>query len=205
MRAIKKIRIGSRQIIILLLVLTLGLAFVCLYVQNYSITEIEADTYEKLLAASNENVLKAAVDKVFQEDSHVILTKGVVSASGFEITYEKNRHDQPIVTLRNKEKNVEYHVLWRDNEPRSADAEYVAVGTANYDFSIQLRMAISNLMVRQGFVLRKTSLINGHDIIVKELDNAFIIGLLISKFDDESGLMAVHFNAYKKRKYLKLF
>jgi len=185
-----------------LLLLLIVPTFLCLYVQKYSLVDIDADTYEGRLAKSDENVLKSHVDKVFG-DSHVILTKGVVSTSGFEITYEKNKHDQPIAILRNKEKNVEYQILWRDNEPRIADAQYFSVGTANYNFSIPLRIAIGDLMITQGFVLKKTSLINGNDIIVKELDNAFIIGQLISKFEDESGLMSVHFSAYKKRKYFQ--
>lgn len=63
-----------------------------------------------------------------------------------------------------------------------------------------IKTIVDKLIINEGFILKKSNLKNGHDIIIKETDNNFIIGELFNTYEPDYPLQLI-LSSYDKRKF----
>ena len=63
-----------------------------------------------------------------------------------------------------------------------------------------IRVMINNLLYNNGFTLKKSKLKGNNDIIIKETEDSFIIGVFYS-VDEQKFTTNIHFDSYSKKKY----
>jgi len=197
-------------IYILTTLLIVSLAtFIVLYSQKYSMVDVDADNFGEILTRSygsslGDNVFYGGAQRLFREDEGMLLIKGVTGAENFTISYDENDRKTLHAYFKNTLKNVRYEIVWKNKDFNDIEAEFFLVNTVN-GYSQEIREGITNLILKEGFVLKKSNYINGDDIIIKETPSSFIIGEIMPKFDGPNGVIGVMFMAFGKRKYFKSF
>ena len=196
----------EKHLIIILTIAVIFFLILILNLWNYKIDEITADNYTKKLSPIKEGLWEVNVEDCIPK----------IDAQFFSIT-EKTIFNQGLnYGMRMTEKtqlntNINYYHF----EPVPSQLEYSAlystfngvdvateirIGTQwREENSIKLKEIISKLCANQGFQLKRSLLIFGCDIIIKETDKGFIIGRVNTKYDyRNSPLHGLYIEYYTK-------
>lgn len=204
----KKLIIGLIFSIFVLLIST----SVYFYNQKFSISDIDADNYrDKLLINNWKNRIKV-------DDSETLSLKLLRGDNPDKIdlayTWQLDNLDRYNFSL-NKTKGENGRVLVELGDKNSPGNFYnvyfnsnmLPIGCiVNLSKGFVFKNLIDKMILEEGFVLKKSTQIKGHDIIIKEDNNSFIIGELFIKYDDleknEFSMYNLIIHLYSKKKYI---
>lgn len=175
----------------LLLILSSCLLLVSiLFFKNYSITEIDADNYERILVFEKKSISITNIDRYIPDNYALFSTYPTpVFNSKPEITrYDDGEVRTGIYIAENKN---HYSSNFINGFPYQ-------VSISSNDISI--RNIVDQLILKKGFSLKKTVYIDKPDIIIKELEDRFIIGLLHGHYD-ANDLQNISVKSYSKNRF----
>lgn len=183
-------------IVVVVVIAALVSGFLVFRPKTYSMLEIEADNYEQKLKASNEPLYYSAIDKCIPDkiDPLHSLNYTPSNNNGLEITKEK-KDDFTSVRINSSISDLQY-LTWfnKNNEPISCSISRNVMG---YEPKLK---EICNQLMLNGFILKKTKLLNGHDMLIKETDDNFIVININSKYEYPNPPMSLHIQTYGKEK-----
>ena len=186
------------------------LVFCFFYFQKYSIVDLNADNYKELL-------LKSSFEKRIDiSDSESInlnllyldnpdrinfyrLWESDDLAEKYKVTREMGKNGGLFLEVHNKlPLNNFYNVSY--NLKR-----FPIYFMMNLNSRPLMKQVLDKLILEDGFILKKSLFINGHDILIKETESAFVIVELIGKYDEvelnEFPGYQVSINMYSKKIY----
>jgi hypothetical protein len=175
----------------LLLILTICLLLVSiLFFKNYSITEINADNYESILVFEKKSISITNIDRYIPDNYALFSTDPTpVFNSKPEITrYDDGEVRTGIYIVENKN---HYSANFISGEP------YLVSITSD---DISIRNIVDQLILKKGFSLKKTVYIDKPDIIIKELEDRFIIGVIYGHYDTND-LQIIRVESYSKNRF----
>lgn len=175
----------------LLLILTICLLLASiLFFKNYSITEIDADNYESILVFEKKSIAITNIDRYIPDNFALFSTYPTpVYNSKPEITrYDDGEVRTGIFIEENKN---HYSANFISGQP-------YLVSISSDDISI--RNIVDQLILKKGFSLKKTVYIDKPDIIIKELEDRFIIGVLYGHYD-ANDLHIISVGSYSKNRF----
>jgi hypothetical protein len=189
------------------------LIFVLLFIyrQQFSITDIDADNYkEKLLKDSWK-------DRIKVDESETLILNLLSEDNPDKINFYNAWRDTIALSYNyNIEKNVGKNgrifikIFKNGTNENFYSLSYNTNMSPTYfmmnlNSGFLMKSALNNLIIKEGFILKKSRLIKGYDIIIKETEKSFIIGDIIPKYDElypnEYGRYQLSLKIYSKKKY----
>ncbi len=186
------------------------LVFCFFYFQKYSIVDLNADNYKELLL---KNSFEKRIDISDSESINLNLLyldnpdrinfyklwESDDLAEKYKVTRELGKNGGLFLEVYNKlPLNNFYNVSY--NLKR-----FPIYFMMNLNSGPLMKQVLDKLMVKEGFILKKSSFIKGHDILIKETESTFVIVELIEKYDEvelnEFPGYQVSINMYSKKIY----
>ena len=178
---------------------------------KYSINEIDADNHTQLLpfgSKSNTSILSGSnidyyiPDKIPISGGFDFMSSNNFNGNRLDIKNEATGNDN-IVSIRSWATGLGYTLKYSEKVLTSAWIHKYALMDDNYPNTMHIKNMVKDLVLNEGFILKKTKHINGHDIIIKETEKAFIIGRLDLKMDYEMNPpQSIFFESFEKYKFL---
>ena len=202
-------KIKSKYLIISLLVIIVTLIVVLLNTWTYSIVEIDADNYKNKLHANNETVWGTAIENYIPRvdaECFSIRTKEVFTIgtnAGVKIEKVPNKETSSAVwyNFKNAPSTLDYKALFKNDKIVTK----ILIGSNWNKINAATINEIARKMIQDnGFILVKSKLIMGNDIIIKEVEEGFLIGEFNSKYDDSPTslpLFGLYFQTYSKKHF----
>lgn len=185
------------------------LLFSYLYMAKFSLNEINADNYKENLMESNFSIL------IGNGLDYHIPDKGIPVAIGYELANSNNfqgngleinntKHaegESNTVVITSSRSRLVYNFLYSDQSLNFAWIHKYGLMDDTYPNTIFIKNIINQLILKDGFSLIRTNLKTGEDIIIKEIDQGFIIGSFNS-YDSNIPPQSLAIKSYRKHKYL---
>jgi hypothetical protein len=170
--------------------------------------DISADNYKEILKQVDSSLFPANIDGVLSEDfsltfSHEYATLNDSEHYNHTVTNEKTDKGN-IVTIHSKKTNLVYNMIFHDGEIVNIWIHLYGFMDPNSQPTPQIKAMINDLVLKNGFLLLRSKMKNGSDIIIKEADKCFIIGNFYS-YDDQPFTSNIRISAYSKNKYFHFF
>lgn len=189
----KKIIIISSSIIILSLILLF------LHLQTYSLLDITADNYKTKLKESHHPIWYCALDNYIPDDislwvyssEYKVIQRINVKAEVKQLDSHTKR-----ITISQTPSGLEYVIVFEDQNPIQCD-----ILNSHYQFDPQLVTLAEKLILKQQFILKKSELIHGQDILIAETEDDFIIIVMNTKCDYKTPPMSMHISTYSKKRF----
>jgi hypothetical protein len=162
--------------------------------RNYSITEIDADNFDNILVSEKKSISFTHINRYIPDNYSLFsINPNLVFNSKPEITKYDDGEIRTGIYI--KESKNQYSTNFIYGNPY-----LVSIGSdAN-----TIRNIVDQLILKEGFSLKKTIFINHSDIIIKELEDRFIIGVLYMHYDG-SDLNGINLISYSKNRFSHYF
>jgi len=188
----------ARIILIALAVITI-IGFFLLRSQTYSLIDIDADNYRNKIKANHQSISPSGIDHCIPDNIGILSSHKYISqqdnGSGFEILRETV--DGFLKITLNSNTGMQYIVFFdKGSEPVQAN---IALSVSEYE--PRLKTICDQLMIKQGFVLKKSNALYGNDILIKETDTNFILVEINNKYEYPNPPMSLMINTYTKNKF----
>ena len=182
------------------------------FTAKYSITEIDADNHYELLPFQSTNSVSILsgtnIDNYIPDNLPFSLgfelldSKNIYTNNGLDITNQVLEKGN-VVNIRSYRSNLGYTLNYIDKRLTAAFIHKYFLMDENYPNTFHIKTMVNNLVLNEGFLLKKTKLISGHDIVIKETEKSFVIGKLDGKMDNELyPPQSIFFESFSKSKYL---
>lgn len=192
-RITKKIILGISIILIT--------AFVYVYNAKYSLYEITPDNYKTILKENDASLSEAGLDQAISEKFSIALAYNYATSKNLNVAsinstkLIKGTH----VEIHSYTTDLNYWAMFTDKQLTSISIFKTGVMNPDSPRNPFIRAMINNLILKEGFLLKRTKLKEGSDIIIKETEDSFIIGSFYS-YDAE--ISSIWLSTYSKKKYL---
>ena len=202
----KKLIIGLGLSSVVLLIFI----FLFFYNQQFSITELNADNFEEKLLVNN---LKERIDADKSETLSLdLLASDNPDRINFYSVWDSNavnynykiekktgKNGVLLIEVFLKGTNQNFYNIYFNSKMQPISF------MMNLNSGITLKPILNSLIIKEGFILKKSLIIKGHDIIIKETEKAFIIGELFNKYDElttnDNSRYQIIFQIFSKKKY----
>ncbi len=175
---------------------------------SYSIVEINADDYEKKLHPNNESIWETDIEtyipridsECFSLRTKEIFTRG--NSLGISIN-PTTKFGVPRFgswySFDSAPSYLEHYAFYNNLDILT---ELKIYSKWNYYESLKIKEILRKLIENNGFILKKSNLIYGSDIIIKETEKGFLIGKINMKYDDEKKpSYGIYFTTYSKNHF----
>jgi hypothetical protein len=192
---------------ILLILFSLILIAIVIYTSTaqYSISEITPDNYKTNLKKINASLNEAGIDQVIPEkfllsSANKYLTSDNFRNNGIKITNTKIDNGNH-VEIHSTVTQLNYWITFEKGNFTQAYIFKQALMDPNSPPTPFIKEIVNNLILKNGFLLKRTELKNGSDFIIKETDNCFIIGSFYS-YDSQEPVSNITFSTFSKKKLI---
>ena len=195
MRHTKKILIG-----LLIIVVICATTFFLLTKVKYSVSEINADNYQRLLADENSKSLSDYVPLNNFFKNSMIFTEGnrITKIENWAID-RNNIGDGYAISFLNKKDDTYYILKYKDESSRVL--KIATLSNLNMD-NLHLpegKDIIQRALKQQGFSYSESNLKGGSDILIKEFATDFLIGQVL--FNENREILSINFQLFRRQKY----
>ena len=195
MTLLKKILIAF-----LIIVAISTIAYFLLIRVKYSISEIKADNYQKLLTDEKSRSLSdyTPLSEFFKNSLIFIDGKKIVNIENWSIDRNKI-NDGYAISFLNKKDDTYYILKYKDET--SEILLTATISNLNMD-NLHLpegKDIIQRALKQQGFIYSESDLKNGSDILIKEFAKDFLIGQVI--FNENREVLSINFQLFSRQKY----
>jgi hypothetical protein len=169
---------------------------------EYTIYEITPDNYIEKLKSVNEPIYSAGLDNVIPDNFQLSFSKNYASSdnyqnNGIEISNKETENGNN-VHLHSHKTNLAYNVLFSDGKMTFVWIMKWGLLDPDIPDNKLIRGIIDKLVLNESFILKRSKLKSGSDIIIKETDSYFIIGHFVT---DAEYPQSISFSSYSKKKY----
>ena len=151
-----------------------------LYFQTYSLLDIDADNYKNKLKKNDNSIWDCMIDDCIPDNvglwSSYMYSE--FQTNGLKIEKTQTNPTRTRISISHTSSNLNYNV-WFENGKIPVACQI----TSNY-FNPLLKQIADQLILKKQFILKKSNLIRGEDILIKETDDDFIIVGLNRKYED---------------------
>ena len=177
-----------------------------LFTAKFSINEITADNFKSKLSLNNASILidnqldQHIPDKFPITFAHEFLDAENFNNNGLNIKntkVQKGNH----VEISSSNNRLVYYLNFHQNALVDAYIFKYGLMDENMPNTYFIKKIINDMIIKDGFSLKRTDSKSGNDIIIKETDDSFIIGNFFS-YDDIIPPQYITINSYRKHKYL---
>lgn len=186
---------------------------------SYSIFDISADNYEKKLHTNNGSLYSVDIDEYIpriDKECFSINMRGISALGqryGVEIlkTYDLYK-DQganwtsdygTYYSFEPAPSDLEYKILYEKDKDSYITDNIIDISIGSKfkaENSPKIKEIIKELIEKNGFTLKRTQLIYGHDIIIKETEDSFIVGFINGKYDyHNQPTVGLYLKSYSKK------
>ena len=173
-------------------------ALTYLYFEEYGVHEITPDNYqEKLQVVYSVSVFRGN-NTVFLDDPSILINANTGETNNL-YRFNKYSATADVVEINdNRIKDFWYTVLY--DKSTKMPYHYGITEWKVNENPYYLPQIIKLLMEKGGFTLKRTELIKGHDILIKDVGDYFLIAMILDNVEHATNLS---FEVYSKRKYFK--
>jgi hypothetical protein len=191
---------------VIFLAISALLILVIIYASNakYSISEITADNYESKLKRNDASLFEADLDNAIPENfslwfSYKNSNSNNFRNNGVTITNEKTVNGN-WVQISSSRTRLNYWIAFDEGIMTSVSIFKQAYLDTNSPPTPLIKEIIDKLILDKGFLLKRTHLKSGSDIVIKETKNCFIIGKFFS-YDSPIPVSHIIIETFSKKKY----
>jgi hypothetical protein len=189
----------KRSYIVISLTLAIGFAILFLNFIKFSINEIDADNYKVKLKKSGHSIWDCMIGN-YIPDNIGLWDYGsdyqVIQPINVNVTITEESSERKLVEISDTPSTLWYQMVWVKKEPILCQ-----IIARKYQNDSQLAKIAERLIMEKQFTLKKSSLLDGSDILIKETENDFIIVEIGGKFDYDNPPRSLSISAYSKNKY----
>jgi hypothetical protein len=174
---------------------------------KYELINISADNYEKLLTPNHISVLKNTQIDNYIPDQIPLAKAFEISDSdnfrgnGFKVSNRQLANGN-IIEITSYKSGIHYTLSFIGQSLNYAWIFKNWLSDESIPETPLIKKMILNLIINNGFTLKKSDSRFGRDIIIKETDDSFIIGDIIGDIDSKfSSPQSISFKSYRKTKY----
>jgi len=199
---------------VIVLILAVSI-FLYMLKSRYTISDVTADNYKKMLKPSNETILSVSdgistslPGNVSSENRDFYTTRFNLSSSDLiserENEYEKvgrtTANDMLYVEYANKLTKIRCQGNWKGLKEKILVS--CAINDMGYkgSFDPNYKIIADKLILSEGFILKESSLRAGNDILIKDNDNNFIIAELWGSYS-RNEIVGLFISTFSKKKY----
>jgi lipopolysaccharide export LptBFGC system permease protein LptF len=184
----------------LILIAISTIAYFLLLRVKYSISEIKADNYQKLLTEEKSRSLSdyTPLSEFFKNSLIFIDGKKIGNIENWSIDRNKI-NDGYAISFLNKKDDTYYILKYKDET--SEILLTATISNLNMD-NLHLpegKDIIQRALKQQGFIYSESDMKNGSDILIKEFAKDFLIGQVM--FNDNREILSINFQLFSRRKY----
>jgi hypothetical protein len=186
-------------------VVILTMIFYHFYTLKISSDQITADNFESILTKSNSSILNENNFNQYIPDKFPVFTAYEFADSknyngnGLEITNKKGLNGN-FVEITSLNSRLVYYLGFTHNILDYAYVFRYGLMDESQPKTYFIKKIINELLLNDGFSLKKTKLKSGQDIIIKETNDTFIIGKFFSG-DGEDIPQYIVMNSFRKTRY----
>lgn len=187
----KRVPIISGSVIVVVLVIFF------LHFQTYSTPDIDADNYKSKLKETNDLIWESGIDNCIPENISLLTSDNdsIYQSNGLQIEKTQTSTTRTRVTIENTPSNLIYNTYFEKNKGP------VSVVVENLTRKFKLKDIFDKLILKEGFILNESRLINGDDILIKETEGFFIIVKILKKYDSAIPSNGFVISTYSKRRF----
>jgi hypothetical protein len=192
---------------IIIVLVMLIIPFLILNSQKYSAADIDADNFRdgivgKWYDGNNESIDEANLANSISDNfslyqAYEFVTSDNYNDSGLEIRNKATERGHDVVIF-SKHTDLRYEMLF---DKRNIIFSLGIMYGRSEENKYETKKIVDKLILKSGFTLKKSKLIDGYDIIIKELPDKFIIVTLYGKYEEPP--FCLLFRSYSKKKYFK--
>ena len=173
-----------------------------LYTAKYSFLELTPSNYHYILKESHQKSIFCCGTTSFLENPIFIEDAAHIQSSPqYQYNKFKGANDHQVIEIINQDNHVMYQVVYDKTNPQLAISYSVMEWPPFEEYRGTIKKYLRLLLEKGEFSLKRTELINvTDDVIIKDIGDYFIAGLVIGKADNPG---AIKFQVFKKRKYFK--
>lgn len=171
---------------IILILFLVSIIVFSLHLYRYSLLDINADNYLELLTENKTSIDKSGIDDCIPDKINLTVCNHYAPSDNFmnnglkvSVTHPANKQFLS-VDIVSSFSGILYTALFKNRKPYYCN---LLERDKMSNRSI-IKKIINNLILKEGFVLKKSEYVNGHDILVKETKNDFIIVRLFGHYDN---------------------
>ena len=194
----KKYTIGIISILILGV-----LTFFLLHSFTYSMLDINADNYRKKLKENTTSIYESYIDNCIPDKISILQSRDYSESNNFEGNglkihrEENNANGRLAVEIVSSTTGLRYQIYF--DKDKGAIAGQISHHPIQYD--ILLKNICDQMILKEGFILKKSELITGNDILIKETDTSFIIIDVSPKYEYPDFPMSLMISTYSKKRF----
>lgn len=176
------------------------------FTSKFSLNEITADNYESKLSSNNSSILidnqldQYIPDKFPITVAHEFLDAENFNGNGLNIKNTKSPKGNH-VEISSSNSRLVYYLNFHQNALVDAYIFKYGLMDESLPNTYFIKKIINDMIIKDGFSLKRTDSKSGNDIIIKETDDSFIIGKFFS-YDDTIPPQYISIFSYRKYKYL---
>ena len=185
----------KKVIIIIGSIVVVALVLLVLHSQTYSLLDIDADNYKHKLKKDDKSIWNCMIDDCIPDNvglwSSYMYSE--FQTNGLKIEKTQTNPTRTRISISHTLSKLNYNV-WFDNGKIPVACQI----TSNY-YNPLLKQIADQLILKKQFILKKSNLISGYDILIKETNDDFIIVKLTRKYEDPP--MSLIISTYSKRRF----
>lgn len=205
----------KKALIVLISVITLIIIGYTLKIQEYSLYQITADNFINKLEPTEEPIYDSGIDNVIPDHFRLLYFLSDPKSdylppstrNQYKFSKEVTDSSRQMTDIRSPYTNLNYRVWFKlmndpkDKQIKSWQAINAEIWWHTYD--IQLKTIAEKLILNEGFILKKSELKDGHDILIKETDKNFIIVEIFKTYEDPNPPAGLYIRTFSKKKYFR--
>ena len=196
------------KVTITILTILVSLVIIQLFAK-YSISDISAENFKYKLVTKNASILiDNGLDRYLPDNIPISMGYEFVNSDDFRgngLTIKNTIGDKGnVVEISSNNSKLHYTLLYYRNIISYAFIFKTGLMDENIPNTIYIKKIIDDMIIKDGFTLKRSELKKGHDIIIKETDNSFIIGDFGS-YDDSALPQSITIQVYHKTKFFNYF
>lgn len=168
---------------------------------KYSVLDITADNFKDGILGpyyqGNEGSLwETGIDNCISDKISLLNSNNYQNCNSY-YQIQRNENEKGLsIIISNNQNKLEYKTFFNK---KNQITSIIINSFGNY---FQVKKIVENLIIKEGFTLKKTNLKNGFDIIIKETNDSFIIGYLVEEYEPTPP-SAIFISSFSKRKYFR--
>jgi len=186
-----------KKVIIIIGSIVVAFVLLVLHSQTYSLLDIEADNYKHKLKETNDLIWESGIDNCIPENISLLNSDNysIYQSNGLHIEKTQTSPTRTRVTIGNTPSYLIYNTYFEKNKGP------VSVVVENLTRKFKLKDIFDKLILKEGFILKQSLLINGDDILIKETKGFFIIVKILKKYDSSIPSNGFVISTYSKRRF----
>ena len=187
----------KKVIIIVGSIVVVALVLLILHSQTYSLSDIEADNYKHKLKKDDKSIWNCMIDDCIPDNvglwSSYMYSE--IQSNGLKIEKIQTNPTRTRISISNTPSSLDYDVWFENGEIPVA----CQISSSHYD--PLLKQIADQLILKKQFILKKSNLMSGDDILIKETDDDFIIVDLNRKYEYPDPPLSFIISTYSKRRF----